>query len=108
MSKRLLPPTFAHLQPLADVWSLPTERERHLRRLATPIEELDEVYAKLLAEIEAILTYLNQQDLEALSVEDNLLLLLTFSLAEIAPAVQIFREPGNPDGFDTSRIIPSQ
>ena len=35
-------------------------------------------------------------------------LLLALSLAEIFPAVQIFREPGNPDGFDTSRFIASQ
>lgn len=108
MAHRPLPPKFARLQALADVWSLPTERERHLRRLTTPIEELDSVYATLLAEIETILTYLNTKDVDALSAEDNNLMLLSFSLAEIAPAVQIFRMPGNPDGFDTARIIPSQ
>jgi hypothetical protein len=36
------------------------------------------------------------------------LLNLTLSLAEIAPAVQIFRMPGNPDGFDTARMIAAQ
>jgi hypothetical protein len=108
MVHRPLPSKFAHLQSLADVWALPTERERHLCRLASTIEELDSVYARLLAEIEGILTYLNTRDVDALSTEDNNLLLLSFSLAEIAPAVQIFRMPGNPDGFDTARIIPSQ
>jgi hypothetical protein len=108
MPERPLPPKFAYLQPLAEVWSLPTERERHLRRLASTMDELDSFYSTLLAEIETILKYLNQRDLDALSEEENNLLLLSFSLAEIAPAVQIFRMPGNPDGFDTARIIPSQ
>ncbi|RYE00722.1 MAG: hypothetical protein EOP61_13225 [Sphingomonadales bacterium] len=108
MADRVLPGDFGHLQPLADVWALPTERERHLRRLAGTIEELDAVYGALLPEIEAILTYLNRFELDALTDEQNNLLLLSLSLAEIAPAVQIFREPGNPDGFDTARFIASQ
>lgn len=108
MTERPLPPSFAHLQYLADRWSLPTERERHLRRLATPIEELDAVYDALLPEVEAILTWLNHRALDALTAEESNLLLLTLSLAEIAPAVQIFREPGKPDGFDTARFIASQ
>ncbi len=108
MVHRPLPSKFTHLQAVADVWALPTERERHLRRLTSTIEDLDAVYAALLAEIETMLTYLNQQDLSALSAEDANLLHLTFALAEIAPAVQIFRMPGNPDGFDTARIMPSQ
>ena len=108
MADRTLPRQFAHLQPLADDWSLPSERERHLRRLASTIEEMDAVYEVLLPEIEAILSFLNRSELDALTVEENSLLLLTLSLAEIAPAVQIFREPGNPDGFDTARFIASQ
>jgi hypothetical protein len=108
MAERPLPAGFAHLQALADQWSLATERERHLRRLASPIEELDAVYAALLPEIEAILTFLNRRPLDALTAEEHNLLRLALSLAEIAPAVQIFREPGNPDGFDTARFIASQ
>ena len=108
MADRALPSEFAHLQALAESWSLATERERHLRRLASPIEELDAVYRALLPEIEAILTFLNQHELDALTMEETNLLRLTLSLAEIAPAVQIFREAGNPDGFDTARFIASQ
>ena len=108
MTDRTLPAEFAHLQALADQWSLPTERERHLRRLASPIEELDAVYNALLSEISGMLTWLNRRALDALTAEETNLLLLALSLAEIAPAVQIFREPGNPDGFDTARFIASQ
>ena len=108
MTECSLPAAFAHLQPLADIWSLPTERDRHLRRLASTIDELDALYHALLPEIEAILTFLNGYELDALTEEENNLLLLSLSLAEIAPAVQIFREPGNPDGFDTARFIASQ
>jgi hypothetical protein len=108
VADRTLPAAFAHLQPLADRWSLPTERERHLQRLASTIEEMDDTLTALEPEIEAILTFLNQRELDALTAEENNLLLLALSLAEIAPAVQIFREPGNPDGFDTARFIASQ
>ena len=108
MVDRMLPSQFAHLELLAEIWSLPTERERHLRRLASTIEEMDVAYAALLPEIEAILTFLNERELDAMTSEENNLLLLALSLAEIFPAVQIFREPGNPDGFDTSRFIASQ
>ncbi len=108
MADRTLPAPFAHLQPLADNWSLPTERERHRQRLASTIEEMDAVYAALVPEIEAILTFLNARALDEMTAEENNLLMLTLSLAEIFPAVQIFRQPGNPDGFDTSRFIASQ
>jgi hypothetical protein len=108
VADRTLPSGFAHLQSLADIWSLPSERERHLQRLASTIEEMDAAFAALSAEVEGILTFLNGRALDALTAEEINLLLLGLSLAEIAPAVQIFREPGNPDGFDTSRFIASQ
>ena len=108
MADRLLPAEFAHLQPWAEIWSLPTERERHLRRLGSSMEEMDAAFAALMPEIEAILTYLNQRELGAMTTEENNLMLLALSLAEISTAVQIFREPGNPDGFDTRRFIASQ
>lgn len=108
MADRRLPAEFAHLQPWAEIWSLPTERERHLQRLASTIEDLDAAFAALTPDIERILTYLNERELGAMTAEENNLLMLALSLAEIAPAVQIFREPGNPDGFDTRRFIASQ
>jgi hypothetical protein len=108
VSARTLPAEFAHLQTLADQWSLATERERHLRRLASTIEELDAVHEALLPEIEAMLNFLNQRDLPSFTAEENNLLFLTFALAEIAPAVQIFRQPGNADGFDTTRFVAAQ
>jgi hypothetical protein len=87
---------------------LPTERQRHLQRLASTIEELDAAFAALTPEIQRILTYLNEREIGAMTAEEDNLLRLALSLAEIAPAVQIFREPGNPDGFDTRRFIASQ
>ena len=108
MTDRRLPPDFAHLQPWAEIWSLPTERQRHLQRLASTIEELDAAFAALTPEIQRILTYLNEREIGAMTAEEDNLLRLALSLAEIAPAVQIFREPGNPDGFDTRRFIASQ
>ncbi len=38
-----LPPAFADLEPYA-AWSLPTERERFAKRLASSMEELESFY----------------------------------------------------------------
>lgn len=108
MADPALPSRFSHLQFLADEWSLPSERDRQLRRAASTIEELDTVFATLSGEIVAMLDYLNARDFDALTAEETNLLNLALSLAEIAPAVQIFRTPGNPDGFDFTRVVPGQ
>jgi hypothetical protein len=55
-----------------------------------------------------VFAYLNQFSLETLPAEAQRLLDLTLSLAEVAPAVECFRQPLVVDGYEASRFIPVQ
>ena len=104
MSK--LPVGFEDLEELAETWALPTERARNALKIKSEMAELDRVYEILLGRVDAMLEYLNSKNLEDLSDSDQRLLYLTFSLAEIAPSVELFRSPTVPDGFDSARFPP--
>jgi hypothetical protein len=104
MSARQLPESFGDLEQLADRWALPTENERHARRLASTMAELRSFYDAVLPRIDAILAYLNDFPLDNLPDEAQALLHLSLSLAEVAPAVELFGQPEVPDGYDSRRI----
>ena len=107
MLESRLPDRFADLESLAAVWALPTENERHTKRLACNIEELRALYDALFPRIDDILAYLSEFPLESLTPETQRLLHLAFSLAEIAPAVELFGQTEVPDGYDSRRFIPA-
>ncbi len=97
------PEGYEDLDHLA-AWALPTEIERHERRLSSTIEELREIYDAVLARIDEILTYLNKTPLDELSPRQQNLLNLTLSLAEVAPAIEFYGQPEVVDGFDSKRL----
>lgn len=107
MPKPVLPEQFRDLESWAGLWALRTEVERHARRLGSTIEELRTFYEALIPRIEDILGYLSEFPLETLTPEGERLMLLTFSLAEIAPAVELYGQPEVPDGYDSRRFIPA-
>jgi hypothetical protein len=104
MSARLLPESFGDLEQFAARWALPTENDRHARRLASTMTELQSFYDAMLPRIDAILAYLNDFPLESLQDEARTLLNLSLSLAEIAPAVELFGQVEVPDAYDSRRI----
>jgi hypothetical protein len=106
MSERLLPELFQDLEPLAATWALATERERGGKRLSSSMEELQAFYHALLPRMEAIIDYLNQLPLENMPVDAQRLMYLTLSLAEVAPAVELFKQPSVVDGYDAARFVP--
>ena len=106
MSERLLPDSFQDLEPFAATWALATERERKSRRLASTMEELQVFYTAILPRMEAVITYLDQFPLEAMPAEAQRLLSLTLSLAEVAMAVELFKQPSVADGYDAERFVP--
>jgi hypothetical protein len=108
MSDARLPDQFRDLEPLARIWSLPTEAERHARRLASNSAELRALYDALMPRIEEMLAYLNAFPLEDLTSEGRDLLHLACSLAEIGPAVELYGQPEVPDGYDSRRFIPAE
>jgi hypothetical protein len=53
----------------------------------------------------ANISYLDQFPLNAVPTDAQRLLNLTFSPAEIAPAVEQFKQPSVADGYDTTRFV---
>jgi hypothetical protein len=106
MSERLLPESFQDLELIAAVWSLATERERNRKRLSSSMEEIQAFYEALLPRLEAVIAYLNQLPLDSMTGDAQRLMYLTLSLAEVAPAVELFKQPGVVDGYDAARFVP--
>ncbi len=106
MSERLLPESFQDLEPVAAAWSLATERERNRKRLSSSMEEIQAFYAAILPRMEAVIAYLNQLPLDSMTVDAQRLMYLTLSLAEVAPAVELFKQPSVVDGYDAARFVP--
>jgi hypothetical protein len=108
MSDGRLPDQFRDLEPLASIWNLPTEAERHAKRLASSIAELRTLYDALMPRIDDVLAYLSEFQLESLTPEGRNLFCLACSLAEIGPAIELFGQPEVPAGYDSRRFIPTE
>ena len=100
-----LPDGFEILESVA-AWSLRTETERIKRRQASSFAEIAEFRDAVLPELPRIFDYLNAKDLGMLSASDENLLFLTLALAEIAPAVEFYRQAAVIEGFDALRFLP--
>lgn len=101
-----LPDGFEDLERFAASWALPSERERNRQRLSSSMAEIQELYDTLLPRIEKIIEYLNQFPLEKMPEDATRLLHLSLSLAEVAPAVEFYKQPEVVDGFPADRFVP--
>ena len=106
MSQGTLPDQFADLEPFVADWSLAEERARNHKRLSSSMEELRAFYDAICPRMETILAYLQQFSPDAMPEEVRRLFFLTLSLAEIAPAVEFFGQPGVIDGLASTRFVP--
>ena len=102
---RRLPEPFRDLERFLE-WALPTESERTARRHASSMQEIRAFYDAMIARLEEILQHLSGFSLESVPDDANTLLLLTMSLAEVAPAVENFGQPDVVDGYHWSRFVP--
>ncbi len=85
-------------------WSLVTMAERSARRSSSTMQEIEAFYAAMLPRMEAVLGYLADVSADDEAPENLRLLDLTKSLAEVAPAVELFFEPTISYGYDVSRF----
>ncbi len=106
MPEHLLPESFQDLEPFVAAWSLATEKERNRKRLSSSMEEIQAFYEAILPRMERVIAYLNQFPLDAMPVDAQRLLYLTFSLAEVSTAVELFKQPSVVDGYDAARFVP--
>ena len=103
--KLRLPDAFRDLENLLD-WALPTEQQRHSKRLSSEMDKIQSFYEVMLARTDEIVEYLNQFELNQIPKEIQPLLHLCLSFAEVANAVELFRQPSVPNGFDSRRFTP--
>ena len=101
----LLPEGFEILEPVMP-WSLRTETQRIRHRQASSFAAIAAFRDAVLPELPRIFEHLNAKDLETLSARDENLLFLTLALAEIAPAVEFYRQASVIEGFDALRFLP--
>jgi hypothetical protein len=105
LMEQLLPEQFRELESFLS-WALNTERERSIKRHSSAMSEIRAFYDAMIARLQEILDFLNGFSQDNAPAHIKRLSLLTLSLAEIAPAVENFSQPGVVDGYDYSRFIP--
>jgi hypothetical protein len=102
MAERQLPAPFQDLESYLD-WSLHTPRARRVKRESSTMVEITAFYGAMLPRMEEILSYLDRFPPEYIPADVLALFYLTLSLAEVAPAVEMYGEP-TVEGLDTSRL----
>lgn len=105
-SEQKLPAGFEDLEPFVGAWSLSSERERNHKRLSSSMSEIQALYDALLPRMDEIIGYLNKQPLNDMPEDARRLFLLSLALAEIAPAVEFYKQPDVVDGFPPDRFVP--
>ena len=103
MADQMLPAPFADLEAFAD-WALPTERERHDRRLNSTLDALRNYYSTLLPRMEAMVEHLNGFDLATMPAPEKRLLYMGLMFIEAAVAVEMFKDPDIPDGLPAEQM----
>jgi hypothetical protein len=99
-----LPPEFAAFEDLVPGWALADSTARLEKRLTTPLAEIRAFYDRVLPEAPGALAFLAERKLGALSAEEEHLLKLMLSLAEMGPAIEWYGTGSYPDPFDARRF----
>lgn len=101
----LLPNDFHDLEHWAALWALPTEAARNHMRVNSEYHQIEAFYHALLPRMEAVLDYLTRfAAADALPVPAQRLMHLGCAFMEVAPAVELFKEPRVTDGFSPERF----
>jgi len=90
----MLPEPFSGLEPFAEAgWCLATERERYLKRLASRMPELQELYDAAFPRFAEMVDHLDQFPLDDLPEAETNLLDLVYSLIQVSLAVDMWGQP---------------
>lgn len=100
-----LPEEFAALAPFAAHWAQASEPGRYQARIAADMAQIEAFYAAMQPRMEAVIGHLNRQPLDGLGPAQRNLLHLAQAFMEAAMAVERFRSPRVPGGFDPERFL---
>lgn len=105
MSDKALPPAFADLQHFVSDWALKGQRARYTKMISVGIAELEIFYNAVLPRIDAIVTHLNDFELDAMPPAEQALMDLSLTFAETAHPVD-FKWPATQfdDVFPIDRV----
>jgi len=92
-SDKLLPAEFSDLEPFAGQWALRAEPERHAKRLASTMAEMQAFYDAAFPRSGAAIEYLNQFDLEEMPANARNLLYLLYSLIQVSFPIEVWKQP---------------
>lgn len=98
-----LPASFADLEHWAQRFGGATFNARYASRLRADQPTLEAFYAALAPRMEAIAAHLDGHPVDALPPPERRLLELALAFMDVAPAVELYRQPQVPDGFDARR-----
>jgi hypothetical protein len=91
--ERLLPEEFADLERFAD-WILPTEPERYAKRLASSMDEMQDLYDVGMARLEEVMVYLDARfPLNGMPPEAKRLMHLMQSVVMVSFPVEVWKQP---------------
>lgn len=107
MSNSHLPEGFENLEPYID-WSLASERDRIAKRVASQMEDIIEFHGAVSKQLEAIIVFLNQYPYDDLPEDGQRLCDMALSLVEVAPLVEMYKDPANLYMVDPERFIAYQ
>lgn len=97
-----LPAQFSDLEPFAETWCLPSERDRYAQRLASTMEELQAFYDAAFPRLEEGADYLRNVQLDGISAADRNLLWLFSSLVTVSFPVEVWRQARVPESGASS------
>ena len=101
-----LPAEFSDLSDLTDEWALDGMAALNRARLQHSMADFDAFYQRMLERMDAIMSYLQGLPTSSPpSVTDSNLYKLACAYMEVAPAVELFRDPDVPDGFPAERFM---
>jgi len=104
-SRAVLPKEFLDLTDLVEEWALGTPQALNSKRLNSSIEQLDNLYSRLDQRMVSIMSYLKKFSVsEEMPEAVDTLYRLARAFMEIAPAVELFRDPDIPDGFPSEKF----
>jgi hypothetical protein len=108
MTETELPASFDDLELFVEYWARETQTERLHQRLAAKRPKIRAFYDAITPRLKAILDHLDQFPITAeLPADAERLRLLAMAAAQIAPAVELFKQPAVVCGFDARLFLPT-
>lgn len=104
-SPTILPAQFAELEPFAE-WIIPRERDRHLKRIGSGMEDLRRFYDAILPRMDEIMGVLKQYPVDsAPPPEVRNLYFLALSFMEVSLPIELrWAGPTNAGAFLSTRL----